>query len=413
MAIKDFYPVIRPTLDLNFACSGIVDPRIAFSRSGTAKYFDEFGVMRTAPANTPRIDFDPGTGECKGLLIEEQRTNLLKYSEQFNNAAWYKTNVTITANSIVSPTGVLAANKLVETATTGEHSLGLSASVTSGVSYTFTLFAKAGERSKLRILFAISGFGTDTQDLFDLSTGTVDSNQSGGASIISVGNGWYRVVVTKTATATASSTFQIRVCNTASATNYTGDGTSGLYIWGAQLEVGAFPTSYIPTTSAQVTRAADSAVMTGTNFSSWYRQDEGTLLSNYSRISDKAPGNQIPLMLSDGTGNNVIAIADNANGTSDRVLIINSGLNQSNFGDVSYSSNMRLVRSIGYINDNVGTSVNGSSIASDNSVLIPTVNQLNIGYAPYFTTSRLNGHIKRIAYYPKRLSNINLQALTT
>lgn len=301
MAIKDFYPAIRPTLDLNFAGSRIVDPRIAFSRSGTTNvvsYFDEKGVMKFAPPNVPRIDFDPVTGECKGLLIEEQRTNLLKYSEQFDNAAWGKTNTTITANAIVSPAGVLTADKLVETVTTGEHTLSFSLGVTSGVSYTFSLFAKAGERSKLRILFSAAGFGTNTQDLFNLSTGTVDDNQSGGASIISMGNGWYRVVVTKTAIATTTSTFQIRVCNTESATNYTGDRTSGLYVWGAQLEVGSFPTNYIPTTTAQVTRAADSASMTGANFSSWYNTT-GTILAKYKKsgwqYNNTPPSTQLDL----------------------------------------------------------------------------------------------------------------------
>lgn len=414
MAIKDFYPAIRPALDLNFAGSGIVDPRITFSRSGTgnvAGYFDEKGVMKFAPPNVPRIDFDPVTGECKGLLIEEQRTNLRTYSEQFDNAVWEKTNATITANATVSPSGVLTADKLVETATTGEHNLGFLFSVTSGVSYTFSLFAKAGERSKLRILFSSSGFGTNTQDLFDLSTGTVDDNQSGGASIVSVGNGWYRVVVTTTATATASSAFQIHVCNTTGATNYTGDGTSGIYIWGAQLEQGAFPTSYIPTTSAQVTRAFDSASMTGANFSSWYKPDEGTLFAEYILGADNSSLGV--LYIYDGVTSNNSILMRYSSGAIAQYTVNSNGFNQASITASGYSAPGRYKRAVVYAKDSFQQGINGVLQSSDDtSGEVPLVTALVIGAESTAGSNLINGHICRIAYYPKRLNNTNLQALT-
>ena len=326
MAIKDLYPSIHPTLDLNFAGTRTVDPRITFSRASTATYFDEFGVMRTVPANSPRIDFDPVTGECKGLLIEEQRTNLL-----LNSATLATQNVTVAA-----------------------------------VAHTLTFYG----------------------------TGTV--TLSGAATGVLVGTGAAnRVELTFTPTA---GTLTLTV---------TGSCTQG------QLEVGAFPTSYIPTTSAQATRAADSATMTGSNFSSWYRHDEGTFLAAYSRNSDKANGSQIPCIVSDGTGNNVIAITDNVNGTGDRALIITNGVSQVNMGSINYTADQLIVRSVGYKLNDVATSANGAAVWTDDSALIPAVNQLSIGFAPYFSSSRLNGHIRRFAYYANRLSNTNLRALTT
>lgn len=137
------------------------------------------------------------------------------------------------------------------------------------------------------------------------------------------------------------------------------------------------------------------------------------MVCEYSRNSDKGSGNQIPFMLSDGSGKNIISIVDGGNGNGDRVLVISGGVSQVNLNSINYTANQLLVRAFGYRQDSVATSVNGAAAAVDTSALIPTVNQLNIGYAPYFGLSRLNGHIRRIAHYPKRLSNAELQALTT
>lgn len=102
-------PDLRPSLLLDFANSGRVDPRITFSRVSTATYFDNKGVLRTAPAGVPRIDYDPATGECRGLLVEEQRTNFLRYSEEFDNAYWIKARSSITTNAVTAPDGTLSA----------------------------------------------------------------------------------------------------------------------------------------------------------------------------------------------------------------------------------------------------------------------------------------------------------------
>lgn len=415
MAIKDFYPAIRPALDLNFTGSRSVDPGITFSRSGTgnvASYFDEKGVMRFAPSNVPRIDFNPVTGECLGLLMEEQRTNLLTYSEQFDNAAWDKMNSTVTANSTVAPDGSSTADMLVENTNTSWHETGNGATLVAGTTYALSIYAKASSRTRVRLAGRFSASWTSLPiGVFDLLTGTVVTSTGASSAVISdAGNGWYRCTIFGTTSATVAG-LVVSLVQSGTTSSYTGDGTSGLYIWGAQLEQGSFPTSYTPTTSVQVTRAADAASMTGTNFSKWYKQEEGTLLVDYRRNSNKASGNQIPFVVSDGTGNNIIAIADSANGSSDRVLVIVGGVNQASLRSVDYTENQRMVRSIGYKKDDVSASINGSSAASDDLVLIPSVNRLDIGYASYFSASRINGYISRLSYYPKRLSNTNLQAL--
>lgn len=287
MAIKDFYPVIRPTLDLNFAGSGVVDPRIAFSRSGTgnvAGYFDEKGVMKFAPSNVPRIDFDPVTSECKGLLIEEQRVNLLTYSEQFENSAWQKGNCTIATNAAIAPNGTTTAEKIVEDSQAQQHYVLKTISVTSGVSYTISVFAKAAERSELFLSFSTyNGTFEAANAYFNLTSGVIRSTVGGCSPVIeNAGNGWFRCSISKTATASASSIINCAALSNGSTFFYTGDGTSGIYIWGAQFETGAYATSYIPTTSAQVTRAADTASLSGANLSSW-NNTTGTILAKYKK----------------------------------------------------------------------------------------------------------------------------------
>lgn len=285
MAIKDYYPAIRPTLDLNFAASRIVDPRITFSRSGTgnvASYFEEKGAMKFAPPNVPRIDFDPVTSGCKGLLIEGQRTNLILYSEQFENSDWQKGNCTIVTNTALAPDGTTTAEKIVENSTTNQHYVFKIISVTSGVSYTISVFAKAAERSELFLSFStLNGAFEAASAHFNLTSGVIRSTVGGCSPVIeNAGNGWFRCSISKTATASASSIINCAALSNGSTFFYTGDGTSGIYIWGAQFETGAYATSYIPTTSAQVTRAADTASLSGANFSSW-NNTTGTILAKY------------------------------------------------------------------------------------------------------------------------------------
>jgi len=281
------FPTIRPSLLLDFANSKQVDPRISFTRASTATYFDAQGVLRTAASGVPRIDHDPTTGECKGLLIEEARTNLLKYSQDFDNAAWTKARSTITANAATAPDGTMTADKLVEDTTASDTHLFYSASyAATGITLTASIYAKAAERSRVRIDISnfLSGSATATFNLSAGSTSGVGSSTGDytdvSATCTSVGNGWFRCTLTATKGSANSTNIVVAHLNNGTTSTYTGDGTSGLYIWGAQLEVGTFPTSYIPTTSAAATRAADVASMSGTNFSEW-ANSVGTILAKY------------------------------------------------------------------------------------------------------------------------------------
>lgn len=234
-----------------------IDEDGAFERASSATYFDSSGVMQTAAIDVPRFSYNPETLEFEGLLIEEQGTNLLTYSEQFDNAAWEKVSTTITANAETAPDGTVTMDKFIATSSGGisyrlvrQHGT----AVTSGLVYCYSVYVKAGEESVVTIRFETTNSAfTFAFATFDLSSGTVSSNTAESAGIEYIGNGIYRVWATKTATATANGRAQIQLRNF----TYVGDDVSGLYIWGAQLEAGAFPTSYIKTEGTSVTREAD------------------------------------------------------------------------------------------------------------------------------------------------------------
>jgi hypothetical protein len=279
MAIQNNFPNLTPTLLLDFANAGKLDPRVTFSRATTATYFNSLGVLTTAGNNVARFDYDPYTLAPLGLLIEEQRTNSFLQNFDISNASWIKVRATTPGTTTTSPSGGTA-QKLVEDTTPAEtHFFRQDMSVTSGATYTQSVYAKAAERTQIQMSFDVdAGAFTDGAVIFTL-TGNGSATVIAGSpsfSITSVGNGWYRCTISQSAAATATAVFRIRLAS-GGTSFYNGNGTSGLFFWGAQIEQGAFATSVIPTTTTALTRNADVASMTGTNFSSWYNAAEGTL----------------------------------------------------------------------------------------------------------------------------------------
>ena len=241
-----------PSLDLNFAVTKNVGPLVSFTRASTATYIDSAGTLQTAAVDVPRFDHNPTTGESLGLLVEEARTNLLLRSEEFDNASWAKSNITISANSVSAPNGTVTADTLTDSsdgAAVAHSVITPTQSFTSGLAYTISVYAQAGSLAGVAFIFPSAAFTSSLNARFNISTGTIQNLDSGlTGSITAVGGGWYRCSATATATATASNTVQIRTA-TASSSFYQGNGTGTIYLWGAQLEQSSTVGEYIPTTS--------------------------------------------------------------------------------------------------------------------------------------------------------------------
>jgi hypothetical protein len=279
------------SLDLRFADKKTLTDRVSgtnlitFSRASSGTYVGSDGLIKTAVTDAPRFDHDPVTGESLGLLVEEQRTNLITSSSDI--AGFFtQQNSTATADAAAAPDGTVTADLLVPHTSSSTHgsfnntSLSFSASTT----YSYSIFVKPNGYSWLQLLLT-SGFNNLTAWVnFDL-TGAGSFGFTGGGEISkeieSHPGGWYRCTITARSGASAFAggpAYLVLDSNrNGRDEHYAGDGTSGIYLWGAQLEEGSFPTSYIPTTTSTVTRSPDIASIEGTNFSSWFNQSEGTV----------------------------------------------------------------------------------------------------------------------------------------
>jgi hypothetical protein len=363
------------------------------------------------PTNIPRIEYD-ADGNRLGLLVEEQRTNLLTYSEDFANAYWPKNDVTVAASSEVDPSGGASAYELIESATNANHLLN-KAGLAGANTYSEFIFAKANTRSWVRLQSQ-----SPINSWVNVNLATGEKGLSGGSedsySIQDVGNGWYKISLSFTATsATGYQLFVLDSDRGGSSPSYLGDGSSSILIYGAQFEAGAFPTSYIPTSGSTATRAADVVSITGADFKKWFNPAEGTLYVEASSIQDQ---NAVLAAISDGSYNNRIAISRGGTTLEDRLLYVitaNGSTQATATTSTSYNSDENVKSILGYKVNDFNFTINAISINTDSSGIIPTVDSLGIGnYSNFPAANQLNGHIKSIKYYPRRLTNAQLQELT-
>ena len=368
-------------------------------------------LLRTAAINEPRLEYD-AQGNALGLLIEEGRTNLMTQSEDLTT--WNKNSVTVTANQIAAPDGTNTGYKVNENAATAPRYIFQTGfTFTSGEEYTQSVYAKAGTNNIVQLLGTSAAFGHEAWANFDLSDGTIGSKGTATAAAIqSVGEGWYRCSITITVTTTVfgSAGFIALVpAKTSSRVfSYEGNPSNHIYAWGSQLEAGAFPTSYIPTTGSTVTRTADIASVTASKYHQ--NSTQGTLYvaftpnvdsSNFLRVAEFGYSNlRFSIQIVNGAIRHYTRNA--ANNT-------NNVIGTPYLYTLNSTQKTAFTVSAGY----AAQSTNGTNAQSETDVL--GLNQSNVGFYIGRSNSgaQLNGHIKQIQYYPKRLSNAQLQALTS
>ena len=365
-------------------------------------------IPTTSTINSaPRFDHNPTTGESLGLLVEESRTNLLLRSEELDNASWNKAASSVSANAIASPFGTTTADKLIEDSALAQHYIWQLVNVTASSSYTISIYAKAAERSEVYLSLSTfnSAFLSGVDAYFNLSNGTIrGSGVNATAQISSTGNGWYRCSVSGTAQITTAAIINAAATSNGTTFFYIGDGTSGLFLWGAQLEAGAFATSYIPTATATVTRAADVASITGTNFSSFYNQTEGTVFAEAISVAT----NTSVFSISDNSTNNRIQLETGSN--TRRFRITSSGSARYD-NSVSYTFGTQGKTVGAYLDTSTNHATNGTLGSSSTASPLPVVDRIYIGSNAAGSFPN-NGTIKRLVYFPTRLPNNTLQAIS-
>jgi hypothetical protein len=384
------YPTIMPAITLDFQNSQQLDPRVTFSRSSGATYVNSAGLVATAAEHEPRFDHDPVTGECLGLLIEESRTNEAPYSETFqdngDDTGWRTSGGTVTPSAGTSPSNGAASS--IDGSIYKRLDWGAA-----GTQNATSVYVKAGTGTTGTLSCANGNAGGIS---FDLVAGTVTPIYTcDGTFIEAVGNGWFRIGFNRTSTSTVTAV-NLYLTTTPGET---------VLFWGVQVEKpGTFSTSYIPTTSSStVIRSQDIAQITGDNFSSWYNQGEGSFIVTSNKV-DALPDLQFTVMTTDGYRLPEFTFRSNSRGTVYTPII------------GSYTSLSPVVRAtFGAAFDGTGMSsyINGAGNSVANTNIVDTNTTLYLGNYINSASFLLTGHISRFAYYNERLTDAELQTLTS
>jgi len=342
------------------------------------------------------------------LLIEQQRTNMATYSEQLDNAAYSKTNVSVTANTSVSPDGYTNADNLVENTANSTHGVGNFSGLTlTAAAYTFSVFVKKQNRN----FFAISTYdgSTTLEGYFNINTGAVATMPAGlTGTITNYGNGWYRCSVTRTMGANSNNFFAFNASATDGGSTYLGTGVVACSIYGGSLELGSYATSYIPTLGSSSTRGVDLAVDTAA--SSLIGQTEGTIYAEVNFDSNVNTEGYI-VRLDDTSFNDTVVLSRGNDKRLNAILraggstIVN--IQQDNFNGLkrvafAYKSGSFAV----YVD---GVQVGTSAATYTNGI---TYGEVRIGGFDA-STANMSGGISKVLLFKTRLTNAQLAELTT
>ena len=338
-------------------------------RATTATRVNSAGLIESVANNVPRLDYSNGT--CPSILVEPQRTNVVLYSEQFDNAAWngFSLNATVTANTTISPDGTQNADTVVFGAS---GFLYQQFAITGLASATFSIYAKTTTQIPL--------FGGATPAGTDVYT------------ILNVGNGWYRQILTRTFTGGGTGILQILPFGN----NITA------FLWGCQVEFASYPTSYIPTTSAAVTRNGDAIYKTG--ISALIGQTEGTIFIDFN--IDNILSQTVDPVIFSFSGINYIRLFTTGEiyyADSNVVALVSSS---------SIINNGQNKIAVNYKNNDFSIYANGVLVATNNSGAVVAKSQISLNYFPttIYTPSIF---YNLVALFPTKLTGAECISLTT
>ena len=352
---------------------------LSVTRATTATRVNSAGLIESVAVNVPRLDYTNST--CPSILVEGQRTNILTYSEQFDNASWDKLNANITANNIISPDGTQNADLVTTTNNISRVQKGF---ISTPGNKTISCFIKAGTQTQITIQ-VYDGI-SDALAIFNLTNGTIVSTTAGvTAKIENYGNGWYRLTHTYNSQGLEYGP------------QFYPPGIGTYFIWGAQLEAATYPTSYIPTVASAVTRNAD--VISKTGISSLIGQTEGTIFVDfyYSGLADNH------MIINDSSFTSYIYINSQIAGQL-WGQIQNIGIQFSTIATAG-----RYKCALAYKSGNSAFYVNGVQVGTSATAFSLSNNIANLDY----TISTPKNNINASALWKTRLTNTELATLTT
>ena len=398
---------IKPT-------SGLGDMTVV--RATTARRVNSAGLIESVATNVPRLDYPP-LGGCPSILVEPQRTNNVLYSEEFDNASWTKVGSTISANSTTAPNGTTTADKLIEGTLLGNHYINRNITNSNSL-FSFSVFAKKSERNFLYLnAFATvpNNFTYVPSAYFNLDNGTVGTVSSATATIQDYGNGWYRCTLNCTSIfsqLSASVGIYIMTATANGVSSYLGDGTSGIFIWGAQAEAGSNATSYIPTVASSVTRNAD--VISKTGISSLINSEEGVLFFKISNLQQTVnTANWITLSDSTTNATNYLGLRFDTDGTINYRIIV-GGVMQASITTAAVNQSLSRKIAIKWKVNNFSLYIDGLEIGSDLSGSVFPLNTLSaLRFNFNGTSNSFFGKLENLIVYPTALTDAQLATLTT
>ena len=391
VATSDTFYVILATLAAYCDFDNVSVREVLFDQpNGTLTLFNH-------PTNIPRIEYD-ANGNRLGLLVEESRTNLVTYSEDFSNVYWTKQSSvdSVEDGNILGPNGLVSGTKV----TTNDVAYVSKDSIyfTQNITVTFSAFLKAGSITTVGLHYAQDlGDALNDNCDFDLSNGTVSSQGSAStAKIEYVGNGWYR----------CSNTYTTNGTGTVLGVRFVVQGAGTFYVYGAQLEAGSFPTSYIPSNSGSTTtRSADVASIGVSEFG--YNQSEGTVFVE-AEIT-----NQVNLVQRYVIGSNQSSARWLYKNDSQNYITSFDGTASLTVQQETLSDSVPFKAALSTDQTERSIAVNGVVNSGSTNGNIPSLtNQINIG-CDHSNTKQLFGHIKSIKYFPRKLTDAQLQELTS
>ena len=372
MTIKALYPNSRPSLDLNFARTRALDPRITYTRASTGTFVGSNGLIQSAAVNQARFEHNPLTGESLGLLVEEARTNLALNSDTPQFAAINDDGTTFTDLGLVTTSGPMGPSMIARRIQINKN--------TGSASIFF---------ENNRLVAGTSSIYIRANKSCTIAYG--DENWALPWSLVA--NQWTRVYGTGPAPSWNAAPRNLKASSVAGSFPIEFD------FFGVQREEGSFPTSYIPTVASTVTRAADVASITGANFSSWYNQNEGTIFAQGITTNNSAYLYDFSISPADG---------------SQRIYTIGSvsGLiSASSNLQVSYTYSANRKTAFAFNSSGLAFGLNGAVF--NNAVLLTSPSLIEaVAIGARFNNIGQAGLISRLTYYPVRLPDAQLITLT-